>query len=258
MKITVLTENTSAREDIAAEHGLSLFIEACGHNILFDMGQTDIFAENAKKLNVDLSRADIAVLSHGHYDHGGGLARFFELNDTAPVYASRLVFGEHYNGAIKYIGLDKRLEGSTRFVFTDRVTRLAEGITLYPAESVHKIYPELPNELSKKQGEALVSDDFMHEQYLLIEENGKRVLISGCSHRGVLNIAAAFKPDILVGGFHFSKLALDKTLENYARTLGTVQTEFYTCHCTGTAQFEFVSLHAKNVKYLSAGMTAEL
>ena len=116
---------------------------------------------------------------------------------------------------------------------------------------------EIPS-LSKKQGEALVSDDFMHEQYLLIEENGKRVLISGCSHRGVLNIAAAFKPDILVGGFHFSKLALDKTLENYARTLGTVQTEFYTCHCTGTAQFEFVSLHAKNVKYLSAGMTAEL
>ncbi len=258
MKITALVENTSYRADVCAEHGLSLFIETAERNILFDMGQTDTFADNAKKLNIDLSSADIAVLSHGHYDHGGGLARFIELNGTAPVYVSRRAFGEYYNGTEKYIGLDKTLKDGTRLVFTDNVTSLAEGITLFGAESVHKIYPELPNELSEKRGDALVPDEFLHEQYLLIEEHGKKVLISGCSHRGVLNIAAAFLPDILVGGFHFSKLPQDNTLKEYAEALGRMKTEFYTCHCTGREQFEFVCRYAKNVKYLSAGQTAEL
>ena len=258
MRITALVENTSSHRDIGAEHGLSLFIEAEGANILFDMGQTEMFADNAKKLNIDLARVDIAVLSHGHYDHGGGLARFLELNDTAPVYLSRLAFGEYYNGTEKYIGLDRTCKGSPRLVFTEGVTRLAENITLYSAESVHRVYPALPNELSKKQGNAFYPDDFMHEQYLLIEDRGKKVLISGCSHRGVLDIAAAFAPDILVVGFHFSKLAADSRLEEYARNLGAMKTEFYTCHCTGTAQFEFVCRFADNIKYLSAGDTAEL
>ena len=79
MKITALTENTSVNENIGAEHGLSLYIETDGHKILFDMGQTDMFERNAKTLCIDLSEVDIAVLSHGHYDHGGGLARFLEI-----------------------------------------------------------------------------------------------------------------------------------------------------------------------------------
>ena len=73
MKITVLCENTSCREGIDFEHGLSLFIETKEKNILFDMGASELFARNAQKLGVDISSADIAVISHGHYDHGGGL-----------------------------------------------------------------------------------------------------------------------------------------------------------------------------------------
>ena len=78
MKITVLTENTisknieeSLAEKLKAEHGLSLFIETENHKILFDMGQTNLFLKNAKNLNINLEDVDFAVLSHGHYDHGG-------------------------------------------------------------------------------------------------------------------------------------------------------------------------------------------
>ena len=106
MRITVLLENTAASSDMEVEHGLSLFIETGTKTILFDMGQTDLFARNAGKLGCDLSRVDAAVLSHGHYDHGGGLERFLEINSHAPVYLSPYAFEPHYNGSDKYIGLD--------------------------------------------------------------------------------------------------------------------------------------------------------
>ena len=101
MIIKALTENTSKNENIFSEHGLSLYIETENHKILFDMGQTDLFYKNAQTMGVDLRAVDVAVLSHGHYDHGGGLKKFLEINSTAPVYLSRFAFGDYYNGSEK-------------------------------------------------------------------------------------------------------------------------------------------------------------
>ena len=67
-KITALLENTAARADMQTEHGLSLYVETATKKILFDMGQSDLFAANADALSVDLASVDTAVLSHGHYD----------------------------------------------------------------------------------------------------------------------------------------------------------------------------------------------
>ena len=98
MKIISLVENTSVNEEIKAEHGLSLYIEAKKHKILFDMGQTTLFLENAGKLGIDLSQVDVAILSHGHYDHGGGLEKFLEINKKAYVYVNQYAFDAYYNG----------------------------------------------------------------------------------------------------------------------------------------------------------------
>lgn len=118
MKITALTENTSCKPEIGCEHGLSLLIETEKYRILFDMGQTDLFAQNAEALGIDLTTVDLAVLSHGHYDHGGGLEKFLSLNQTAKVYLNEHAFEPHYNGTEKYIGLDQALKSSDRLVFT--------------------------------------------------------------------------------------------------------------------------------------------
>lgn len=252
MKITALTENTS-KTGLPFEHGLSLYIETENHNILFDAGQTGLFAENAETLGIDLGGVDIAVLSHGHYDHGGGLKKFFQLNKTAPVYMSKYAFEPHYRGEEKYIGLDLSLRDSERIIFTDGITEIDRGLTLYSCGDMKIILDTGSFGLNAVHDGKLAADDFRHEHYLMIEEKNKRVLISGCSHKGIVNITERFKPDVLVGGFHLSKLEPGDELKSVAERLNSYQTRYFTCHCTGAEQYGFMKGFMDRLGYISAG-----
>ncbi len=244
MRITVLLENTAGSDRVTAEHGLSLFIETESAKILFDMGQTDAFAANAEALGVDPASADFAVLSHGHYDHGGGLAKFLDLNGTAPVYLSPHAFEPHFSA--KYIGLDTALENHPRLIRVTEATGIAPGVILFP--SVPCRYPIVPFGLTAETDGIRKDEDFRHEQYMMIEEKGRRILFSGCSHRGILNIADHFGRtygvDTVIGGFHFSKLDPDgdgrDALDEAAETLLGTGMTFYTCHCTGECQTAYL------------------
>lgn len=86
VKITVLVDTESFDENLAKEHGFSAWIETEGRHILFDTGQTGGMLENAKRLGIDLKKADTLVLSHGHFDHTGQIPQFLELNDKAEIY----------------------------------------------------------------------------------------------------------------------------------------------------------------------------
>ena len=259
MKIISLLENTAASPAVGAEHGLSLYIETGERRILFDMGQSDLFARNAKVLGVDLSRVDLAVVSHGHYDHGGGLPAFLAVNHHAPVYIHRDAFLPHYNGAGKYIGLDTDLRNHPQVRLTEDRTELGEGITLLTCNGLERPHSLGHFGLTERVGDHFIPDDFRHEQYLLIRETdgvtGKRVLLSGCSHKGIVDIVEWFSPDVLIGGFHVSKMPLDSRLERVARQLNTHRTVFYTCHCTGSEQFDFLQGTLERLHYLACGQS---
>ena len=259
MKIISLLENTAHSPDVEAEHGLSLYVETGRHTLLFDMGQTDLFARNAEALGVDLSRVDLAVVSHGHNDHGGGLATFLSLNHHAPVYIHRDAFLPHYNALGKYIGLDPALRHHPQIRITEERTEIGQGLTLLTCNTLERPHSLGHFGLTERVGDTFIPDDFRHEQYLLIhEEDGgrsKRILLSGCSHKGIVDIAEWFSPDVLVGGFHVSKMPLDRDLERVARLLNTHPTTFYTCHCTGTEQFQFLQARMDRLGYLSCGQT---
>lgn len=257
MRIDALMENTTSRNDIFAEHGLSLYIETEGHKILFDTGQSDLFAKNAEQMGIDLAKVDMAVLSHGHYDHGGGLKTFLNLNKTAPIFANRHAFEPHYHGPEKYIGLDSSLLSSERFHFVGDNFLLDENLSLSSCNEQSRPYGTDSFGLTVLSDGKLIPDDFTHEQYLLIQENGQKILISGCSHKGILNIMEWFHPDILVGGFHLKKLdpAADKEqLVRIAERLTQYHAQYYTCHCTGTAQYQVMKgIMGNQLHYLSAG-----
>ena len=260
MKITTLMENTALSPDLAAEHGLSLFVETDRYRFLFDAGQTDGFAGNARKLGIDLNTADFAVLSHGHYDHGGGMPCFLERNRRAKLYLRADAFGNYRNAAQKYIGLEERLRRSDRLVLTGDECVIVPGLTLASCNDLPRPIPTDSFGLTEQVGSGFRPDRFLHEQYLLIEEHGKRVLLSGCSHKGILNILEWFRPDVMVGGFHFKQLDPESPqLRAYGEAMAAYDTIFYTGHCTGQAQFEKLkTILGHRLHAIGAGAVVEL
>ena len=259
MRFTVLCENTSAHPNIAAEHGFSLLIETDNCKVLFDMGQSDIFAANAAALNLSLDDVHFAVLSHGHYDHAGGIKTFLQLNPKAPIYVSHHAFGDYYNAEDKFIGIDRCINCHPNIRMTGNITRLFPGFSLFTCNDLERPFPVSAFGLTESSCNGKMEDRFLHEQYLLIHHKGKRILISGCSHKGIENIISWFKPDVFIGGFHMMKVDVhhhegQKYLDQMAKNLLKYDTLYYTAHCTGMEQYAFLKERMRDrLHYLSCG-----
>ena len=268
MTITSLVENTSA-VGMPVEHGLSLYIQLeNSRNILFDMGQRRLFAENAEQLGLNVADIDTAIVSHGHYDHGGGLHAFLEINDKANVYIHKDAFQPHYSlkeYGLKYIGLDTDLQDNPRLVKCGSLTRLDNQMT---------IFADVTGDFCCPQGNRLLygpsetqNDSFTHEQNLIIEENGKTVLFAGCAHKGIINIIRKAEdvigksPTHVFAGMHLAKGKEDKAfISTLAHELMRYKNcTFYTMHCTGTEQYlQLKTIMGNQIEYLSCGEIVEI
>ncbi|MBS6397024.1 MAG: MBL fold metallo-hydrolase [Clostridiales bacterium] len=264
MYITALMENTSGNECCATEHGLSLYVETKRHRILFDTGQSGLFAENAKALGIDLEAVDLAVLSHGHYDHSGGLEEFLRINRKAKVYLNRGAFVPHYNKVGKYIGVAPDLKGNPRIVETGDSLDLGDGIRLVTYNQRPCFCPVESYGMTEETEGVRKPDAFRHEQYLIVTEGDQKVLLSGCSHKGIYNVvqwAAEEKVDVVIGGFHFMTLQPEEygRMDRTAEKLLEYPAVYYTCHCTGVPQYEYLKGKMGDaLHYLAAGQTLDL
>lgn len=249
MKVTTLLENKTSCDTLRCEHGLSLYIETEQHKILFDSGASDAFWTNAEALGIDLTQVDLAVLSHAHNDHCGGLLTFLERNRSAKVYLQKEAFGAYYvvtPSKCAYIGLDEALCGyMDRFVLTEGVTRLDDELTLFSGIQTHELLSEANATLREKVGEEYPRDPFRHEQDLLVTENGKTVLFAGCAHNGIVNILnraediLGHAPDYVFAGFHLYNPSLGQSeprrlVDAVGERLRALRaTRYITGHCTG-------------------------
>lgn len=273
MKITILNDNIASNNSFAYEHGLSLLIQTNHKTILFDMGQSDVFIRNATALCIDLSQVDLAIISHGHYDHGGGLKHFLSINQKAPIYIHKLAFNDYYSifdDTLKYIGLDQSLKSNNRIQFTNNYCAIDQNIQLFtPIE--HNDYRESINQsLIEKKDNHFITDMFLHEQNLLINDQGKSFLFTGCSHRGIENITKhAIRMhqapiDYIIGGFHLYSFSHHKaqsveTINRIAQFLYETQANIITSHCTGEIPYtQLKTILQERIQYGYAGQIIQL
>lgn len=251
MKIINLIENIQEKQDVLFEHGLSFYIETVGHKLLVDCGQTEAFMENANRLQVDLEKIDTVILSHGHYDHSGGILSFAERNSHAQIYMQKSAVLPYYHKTEeeeRYIGIDPAIKELSQVALAEGDIMLDEELSLFSDVKGRALWPKGNLELKKKIGDDFVQDTFDHEQYLVVTEGEKKVLFSGCAHNGILNILSHYHdlyegyPDAVVSGFHMKKKEYtaedDALITETAEKLKEMPTLFYTGHCTGEYAFD--------------------
>ncbi len=261
MKIITLVDNRTQSKRLETEHGLSLYIETDDNQkILLDTGQSDLFMHNTQKLGVDLSKVDIVVISHGHYDHIGGLLHFIKINKTAKVYMNASIFDYEYfskkKGVKRMNGFSPELmEYHERFVFLDKNTNINH---LWFITDIGHTYdtPKGNVMLYKRKNGLEELDDFSHELILVLETTKGFCVLTGCGHNGVLNIVAAVKDAMpnkqiccLYGGFHlidnkdFVETETIDELTCIAHELINILpvAQFYTGHCTGVKAIKVLS-----------------
>lgn len=249
-KITVLMENTvSGPPGLVGEHGLSLWIETAAHRFLYDTGQSGAVVLNAAVLGVDLAQAEAVVLSHGHYDHTGGLRAVLRaVGSPRPVCAHPDLFARH-----RVAGSPDRYAG----VPFDRDELESKGARFHWLPGAHEIFPgvwaggEVPRTSDFERGDPRlyvmrdgmpVPDPLRDDLSLYLETPDGLVIITGCAHAGVVNIieharkvTGCARVRALIGGTHLGPVG-EEQLEKTISYLEGLDLELLAAmHCTGQA-----------------------
>lgn len=246
--ITTLINNVMPAP-LLAEHGLSFWIETAGKNILFDTGQTDAFIKNAEMLDIDLSKTDVIVLSHGHYDHTGGLKAVLELAPNAVIYlhpdAPKLRYSCPPEKPPKDISMPQKAcqkiaqsVAKGKVIYTPKPESIASGVTVTGAIPRATSYEDTggPFYLDK---EARIPDPIDDDQALTITTAKGLVVILGCAHAGLVNTlkhAAAItgKPIYAVlGGTHLRAASKERIKNTFQAVKEYDVKQIAPCHCTG-------------------------
>ncbi len=255
-RILTLMDNTPGPAEgpaTTAEHGLSFLVEMDGRRVLFDTGKTGAFLANAAALGADLSDLDAVVLSHGHYDHGGGLRAFAAATGfRGPLWAGSGFFDAKWSdeaGGPRFLGvdfgppyldsrgIDLRIPGDG--TEKTRSTELFPGIHLLSGfPRTHAEERANPRFLADRDG-ARGMDDFRDELCLALEVAGGLAVVLGCAHPGLMNmldaVGAAFGRPVraVFGGSHLVEADAERIRATVAYLAALDCRTVALGHCTG-------------------------
>ena len=266
IRITTLVENTASGADLLAEHGLSFWIEYGDKRILFDTGQSNILIKNAKVLGIDLAKIDAIVISHGHYDHTGGLSDVLEIAAKAKIYlhpgATEPKFSKNISG-VKSIGMP---DSAKEAIQGQHMIWTATPATIFPGISVTGQVPRM-NDYEDVGGTFFVDencqkpDELLDDQTLFVESTKGLVVVLGCAHSGVVNtldyiskLTGYNKIYAVIGGMHLlnaSQIRIANTIEAFKKY--EIQ-KIVPLHCTGqNAMQDFKTAFGDKCLFLCPG-----
>lgn len=246
MKIVTLCENFLAPSfGLKASHGLSLYIEYKNNKLLYDVGQNSLYLENAKILGIDIDRCENVIISHGHWDHAGGLELFVKDYDKRKLIIQKNAFQDRIRiseGNEIDIGISKKLshlKQNAREIVED--FELDKGIWILSNITLSPGYENLEKGLFTRNADKELTEDYFEDELALAFETQKGLfIVSGCSHRGVINIVKQAQKTTgieeiyaFIGGMHLH-FATEGERNNIINDLKKLNIKkIIVGHCTG-------------------------
>jgi len=262
VRISILCDNRCESTRLETEHGFSCLLEVGDFKLLIDMGETDLFLRNAGKMKINMSNVQNALITHGHYDHGGG-ASHLRGKDI-------FIHGKTFQRRFKPPTEEFDLKEETLVVENkDKNNWLEIDSNVVINGSVFLI-PNIPVTHEFERGSAWILEDgsvdeLADEICVAVKTDKGLVIISGCAHRGICStvdyarwMTGESRVSSVIGGFHLRKLddKVEKTLEYFkANPVGSL----LMAHCNSDEVIEKFKEELPNMaQMISTGMVVEL
>ena len=248
-RITTLSENCADRGYLLAEYGLSIVVETDDVNILFDTGASISASYNADVLGIDLSKIDKVVLSHGHYDHTGGLRQILgKMGKEVEIIAHPDIWAAKYSRSQgrkdRYNGIPFQRQELERlganFNLTTKPVRITDSIMTTGEVPMVTDFEEIEPVFFVKQDSSWQPDKLLDDQALIINAEPGLIVILGCAHRGPINtlyyaqqLTGVKSIHTVLGGSHLIHASEERIRLTIAALKELGVQRLGLCHCTG-------------------------